>query len=163
MFSTAAPVLAAVKKTMSTYGATSVITVGHSLGAAISLLDAVYLPLHLPTTTTFKSYLYGLPRVGNPAFAAFVDSAASRTAVTHVNNMKDPVPILPGRFLGYAHPAGEIHIQAPGQWYACPGEDNTASTCEVGDVSNLFVADESNHDGPYGAVEMGSATCNLNQ
>jgi predicted lipase len=56
-------VLAAVKKTMSTYGATSVITVGHSLGAAISLLDAVYLPLHLPTTTTFKSYFYGLPRV----------------------------------------------------------------------------------------------------
>jgi predicted lipase len=88
--STATAVLTAVQKTQATYGATTVITVGHSLGAAISLLDAVYLPLHLPSTTTFKSYLYGLPRVGNPAFAAFVDSAASRTSVTHVNNKKDP-------------------------------------------------------------------------
>jgi predicted lipase len=56
-------VLKAVRKTMSLYGSTSVITVGHSLGAALSLLDAVYLPLHLPSTTSFRSYLYGLPRV----------------------------------------------------------------------------------------------------
>jgi hypothetical protein len=60
---TARAVLKAVRKTMSLYGSTSVITVGHSLGAALSLLDAVYLPLHLPKTTAFRSYLYGLPRV----------------------------------------------------------------------------------------------------
>jgi predicted lipase len=62
----AAPaVLAAVKKAISTYGATTVVTVGHSLGAAISLLDAVYLPLNLPSSISFKSYLYGLPRVSH--------------------------------------------------------------------------------------------------
>jgi pimeloyl-ACP methyl ester carboxylesterase len=56
-------VLKVVRKTMSLYGSTSVITVGHSLGAALSLLDAVYLPLHLSKTMAFRSYLYGLPRV----------------------------------------------------------------------------------------------------
>jgi hypothetical protein len=35
-----------------------------------------------------------LVQVGNPLFAAYVDSAASRTNVTHVNNMKDPGTML---------------------------------------------------------------------
>lgn len=66
---------------MSTYGTTSVTMVGHSLGkirysytsklrlpelgpgAAITLLDSVYLPLWLPAGTTFKTVGYGLPRV----------------------------------------------------------------------------------------------------
>jgi pimeloyl-ACP methyl ester carboxylesterase len=90
-------VLAAVQKAISTYGATSVTTVGHSLGAAIALLDAVYLPLHLPSSITFKTVGYGLPRVGNPAFANFVDSAASKVHLTHINNKKDPIPIVPGK------------------------------------------------------------------
>lgn len=62
IFRSAAAVLAAVTTAMSTYKTTSVTTVGHSLGAAIALLDAVYLPLHLPSTTTFKTYGYGMPR-----------------------------------------------------------------------------------------------------
>ena len=36
-----------------------------------ALLDAVYLPLHLPTTTTFATTTYGMPRVGNIAFANY--------------------------------------------------------------------------------------------
>lgn len=165
-------VLAAVTKAMSTYSTKSVTTVGHSLGAAIALLDAVYLPLHLPSTTTFKTYGYGMPRVcyypsstvyyvlhvslqvGNQAFADFVDSATSKVHVTHVNHEKDPVPILPGRGLGFHHPSGEVHIES-NAWYSCPGQDNTNTLCEVGDVPNIFVADVSDHNGPYGAVTMG--------
>jgi hypothetical protein len=37
------------------------------------------------------------------------------------------VPILPGRFLGFHHPTGEIHIQADNSWVSCPGEDNTSA------------------------------------
>ena len=63
---------------MSTYNSTKVTMVGHSLGelmsspaslanptlgAAIALLDAVYLPLQLPTETKFKTVTYGFPRV----------------------------------------------------------------------------------------------------
>ena len=62
--------------------------------------------------------------------------------------------IVPGRFLGFHHPSGEIHIQDSGAWLACPGQDNTNSECIVGDVPNILDGDESDHDGPYNGVEM---------
>jgi hypothetical protein len=58
-------------------------------------------------------------------------------------------------FLGFVHPAGEIHIQASEAWDACPGEDNPSTLCIVGDVPNIFDGDLENHDGPYGGVTMG--------
>lgn len=88
-------------------------------GAALSLLDSVYLPLHLPSGTTFSTILYGLPRVGNQAFADYVDA---NLHVTHINNMKDPIPILPPTFLGYVHPSGEVHITGTLDWEQCPGK-----------------------------------------
>jgi hypothetical protein len=149
---TATEILAAVQQGMSIYQATSVTSVGHSLGAAISLLDAVYLPLHLPSGTTFNTITYGLPRVGNQAFAQYVDAHAH---LTHINNKEDPIPILPGRFLGFHHPSGEVHIQDSGEWDRCPGQDNTDSLCSTGDVPSIFEGNTSDHDGPYDGVEMG--------
>lgn len=100
--------------------------VGHSLGGAIALLDSVYLPLHLPASTVFKTVTYGMPRVGNQAFANYVDahvtSLSGGTGLTHINNKEDIVPILPGMFLGFHHPSGEVHIQDSNAWDACPGE-----------------------------------------
>jgi len=113
---TASSVLAAVQKGMSQFGATKVTIVGHSLGAAISLIDSVYLPLHLPSGTTFQTVTYGLPRVGNQAFADYVDA---HQHLTHINNKKDPIPIVPGRFLGFHHPAGEVHIMDDNSWVSC--------------------------------------------
>jgi len=149
---TAPAVLAAVQKGMSQFGATKVTIVGHSLGAALSLLDSVYLPLHLPAGTTFMSVMYGMPRVGNPAFANWVDG---HEHLTHINNKKDPIPIVPGRFLGFAHPAGEVHIMADNSWVSCPGQDNTSTECEVGDVPNIFDSTPGDHSGPYDGVHMG--------
>ncbi|KAH0836869.1 Alpha/Beta hydrolase protein [Lanmaoa asiatica] len=68
---TASDILSSVQTTISKYGTSSVTLVGHSLGAALSLLDSLYLPLHLPSGTTFQTILYGLPRVGNQAFADY--------------------------------------------------------------------------------------------
>lgn len=150
--STATEVLAAVQTTMSKYGTTTVTVVGHSLGAAISLLDSVYLPLHLPSGTSFQTITYGLPRVGNQAFANYVDA---NLHLTHINNKEDPIPILPGMFLGYVHPAGEVHIEDSGEWAACPGQDNPSTQCIVGDVPMILQGDESDHDGPYNGIEMG--------
>ncbi|KAJ3487874.1 hypothetical protein NLI96_g3231 [Meripilus lineatus] len=115
----AADILAAVRTALSSNNANQVTIVGHSLGAALALIDAVYLPLHLPGVS-FKTVGYGMPRVGNQEFADYVD--AHVTSLTHVNNKKDPVPILPGRFLGYHHPSGEVHIGSNGVWSACPGQ-----------------------------------------
>jgi len=148
----ATQILSAVQTALSSHGASHVTIVGHSLGAAIALLDSVYLPLHLPGVT-FTTVGYGMPRVGNQAFADYVDAHVS---LTHINNKKDPVPILPGRFLGYHHPSGEVHIEDSGAWAACPGQDNTSTQCTVGEVGNIFDGSVGDHDGPYDGVEMGS-------
>jgi len=149
---TATPILAAVQLGMSKFGTTSVTLVGHSLGAALSMLDSIYLPLQLPATTTFRTVLYGCPRVGNQDFANYVDA---HVHLTRINNKEDVVPILPGRFLGFHHPSGEVHIMDDNSWVTCPGQDNTSDECSTGDVSNIFEGKVSDHDGPYDGVEMG--------
>ncbi|KAH9166730.1 Alpha/Beta hydrolase protein [Lactarius sanguifluus] len=109
---------------------------GHSLGAALALLDAVYLPLHLPAGTRVRMVGYGMPRVGNAAFADYVDARAGALALTHVSNRKDPVPIVPGRFMGFAHPAGE-------------GQDNPSTLCTIGEVPDVLHGNILDHLGPY--------------
>lgn len=150
--SAATDILAAVTTAMSKYGTTIVTVVGHSLGGAISLLDSVYLPLHLPAGTSFKTITYGLPRVGNQAFANYVDG---KLHLTHINNKEDPIPICPGMSLGFVHPAGEVHIEDSGEWAACPGQDNPSTQCTVGDVPYIWDGNESDHGGPYNGIEMG--------
>ena len=118
--STATAILSAVNNTLSTKGTSSVTVVGHSLGGALALLDGVFLSLQLPKSVSVKVISYGMPRVGNQLFANFVDSQLSGL-VTHVNNQEDPIPIVPGMFLGFHHPSGEVHIQDSDAWDACPG------------------------------------------
>jgi predicted lipase len=92
------------------HSASSVVVTGHSLGVALALLDSVYLPLHLPAGTRVSMVGYGMPRVSNPALANYVDAMRSSDSaaitVTHINNKKDLIPIVPGRFMGFAHPTG---------------------------------------------------------
>jgi hypothetical protein len=131
-----------------------VVVTGHSLGAALALLDSVYLPLHLPAGTRVSMVAYGMPRVGNPAFADYVDAMDSADSVTvtvtHINNKKDPIAIVPGLFLGFAHPAGEVHIQdSDNSWVSCPGHDNPSQLCSVGDVPNVIQSNILDHLGPY--------------
>ena len=119
---TASAILSAVQKTLSAHGsASSVTVVGHSLGAALALLDGLYLSINLPNAEV-RVIGYGMPRVGNQAFANWVDSSRLSGQVTHINNKEDPVPILPGRFLGYHHASGEVHITDSDAWENCPGE-----------------------------------------
>ncbi|KAJ3494733.1 hypothetical protein NLJ89_g10743 [Agrocybe chaxingu] len=148
---TATTILSAVKTAISAHSAGKVTIVGHSLGAALALLDGVYLPLHI-TGVSFQVITYGMPRVGNQAFADYVDAHLS---LTHINNRKDIVPIVPGRFLGYRHPSGEVHIMNNGQWVSCPGQDNTSTQCIVGAVPNIFASSPMDHIGPYDAITVG--------
>ncbi|KAK0194829.1 lipase class 3 family protein [Armillaria mellea] len=140
---TATLVLSSVSKAMSTYSTNTITVVGHSLGAAIALLDGVFLNLQLPSASvSVKSY--GMPRVGNPQFADYVDQHLS---VSHVNNKKDFVPILPERFLGFAHCSGEKHINDSSVWIDCPGQDNESNQCVVGEVPTILLGNASDHDG----------------
>ena len=150
-------ILAAVLALLEKNSASSVAITGHSLGAALALLDSVYLPLHLPAGTRVSMVGYGMPRVGNTAFADYVDAmhnaANSVTAtVTHINNEKDPIAIVPGQFMGFAHPAGEVHIQDDSDsnsWVSCPGHDNPSRLCSVGEVPNVIQSNILDHLGPY--------------
>ncbi len=118
---TATTILSYVQQTLSAHNASSVTVVGFSLGAALSLLDGVYLRLHLSSSVSVRVIGYGMPRVGNQDFADWVDSHLGGQ-VTHINNREDPIPIIPDRSLGFHHASGEVHITDSGSWENCPGE-----------------------------------------
>ncbi|EJD47789.1 lipase [Auricularia subglabra TFB-10046 SS5] len=149
----AAAILSAVQRTLTAHSGASVTFASHSLGAALGLLDALFLRPHFPASTRFKFVGYGVPRIGNAAFANFVD--ANLPDFTRVNNQQDPVPIIPGRFLGYKHPSGEVHISEQEQWLVCPGQDSTAVGCIIQTEPTIFDGDINNHDGPYDNIHIG--------
>jgi len=152
--STATDVLNAVQSTLDTHGTNNVILASHSLGAATALLDAVFLQLNLPKSISFQVVDFGLPRVGNQAFANYVD--ASGISVTRVINQHDIVPILPGRFLGFVHPSGEVHIEPnTGQFVSCKGQEDESVGCEDELVPTIFEGSIPNHLGPYNGVTIG--------
>ncbi|KAG8731102.1 hypothetical protein FRC11_005140 [Ceratobasidium sp. 423] len=140
----AATKLAAVQSAMASSGTNSITLTGHSLGGAISLLDSLYLSLNLPSAT-IKTVTHGMPRVGNSEFADLIDNKIPD--LSRITNMKDPIPILPGRFLGYAHPNGEKHIVSAGSWVACAGHDNTDKSCTTGVVRTIFNGHSDDHGG----------------
>jgi predicted lipase len=93
--------------------------VGHSGGAAVALLDAVYLMAQLNVGVGKISVIvFGLSRVGNQALADFVDEGIH---VVHIKIREDLIPTLPRMSLGYRLTSGEIHIQDSAAWVSCPG------------------------------------------
>jgi hypothetical protein len=155
--STAKQILAAVKSLMASKGTNKITTVGHSLGGALAVLEGVFFKTQLPSAT-IRVVTYGLPRVGNQEFADWVD--AKIPDLTHITNDNDPIPIVPGRFLGFHHPHGEIHIDDNAVWRACAGQDNTDSQCSTGNTPNIFVGNIVDHLGSYDGVWLGTPFCN---
>ncbi|KAI0366056.1 alpha/beta-hydrolase [Pilatotrama ljubarskyi] len=155
---TAAAILTATKNLISKNGATTVITVGHSLGGALAELDALFFTLNLPSSIHVKSVTYGTPRVGNPTYATLFDSKVPD--FKRINNEQDPIPIVPGRFLGFQHPHGEIHILGAGNAVSCPGDDDaTDSQCTISSVPNITKGNIIDHLGPYEGIYIGTIFC----
>ncbi|KAJ1023495.1 hypothetical protein NDA16_003112 [Ustilago loliicola] len=145
---TADSVLAQVKSALAKNPSAPVLTVGHSLGAAISLFDALYLKRQLPSNTA-RSIVFGQPRTGNKAFANAVD--ANLPGFVHINNGRDPVPRLPPS-IDYQHASGEIWINPANTNTAvtCPGQENENCTRSV----NPFTYDVDDHTGTYFNVHI---------
>ncbi|CAE6505345.1 unnamed protein product [Rhizoctonia solani] len=152
----AAAKLAAVQLAMTSSGTNAITLTGHSLGGAISLLDSLYLSLNLPSAT-IKTVTHGMPRVGNNEFADLIDSKIPD--LSRVTNMRDLVPVLPGRRFGYAHPNGEKHIVSAGSWVACVGHDNADKSCATGAVPTIFHGRSEDHIGPYEGIYIGNEYC----
>ncbi|KAJ3534314.1 hypothetical protein NM688_g7156 [Phlebia brevispora] len=119
---TASTVLAETQRLISEKGADSVLCVGHSLGGALAELDSLFMTLNLQSNIHVKGVTYGTPRVGNSDYVSLFDSKVPD--FTRVNNEKDVIPIVPGRFLGFEHVHGEIHLISPGNAVACSGDDD---------------------------------------
>lgn len=71
-----------------------VISVGHSLGAAIATLDALMLKLNLPSNIEVESVVFGLPRVGDQDFANFIDYMVGHSSLFHTRIPMD-FPLMP--------------------------------------------------------------------
>ena len=96
----------------------SVTVVGHSAGGAVALLDAVLLSAQPSVSVAVHAITFGMPRVGNKAFADLVDQ---RISLVRIINKEDFIPTLPSPRFGYHHPSGEIRIQESGAWVSCLG------------------------------------------
>jgi hypothetical protein len=153
---TRAVIRTAVTNATTKFATKKVTFVGHSLGAAIAMLDAAYFKTNFPSLQ-ISVRSYGLPRVGNADWANWAD--ANLGDHIRITNTEDPIPIVPGRFLGYKHTSGEVHVVNTllqgSQWYTCAGQDNTSPNCSIGDTPNVFGANILDHLGPYDGILMG--------
>lgn len=93
------------------YSSYQTVAVGHSLGGALAALCAAQMKTSVPNASVYL-FTYGSPRVGNEELASYIETVLGwrNFRVTHLN---DPVPRLPGRALGFAHPGPEYSITSP--------------------------------------------------
>ncbi|KAI0630116.1 alpha/beta-hydrolase [Trametes polyzona] len=157
---TADIVMSTVKSGLSSTGFKRVLVTGHSLGAAVASLDAAMLRMALPDDVQVDSVVFGLPRVGNQAWADLFDTLIPN--FIHVSNQNDPVPNVPPHSLEFEHPSGEVHITAvdsksgDATMVDCPGQEN--QNCAAG--NSLLDVSIPNHLGPYFAgISFGGKAC----
>jgi len=159
---TSKSVLDAVEGGIADLNATNVIVTGHSLGAAIGLLDTMFLAKHLDPSINIRTVLFGLPRTGNKEWANFVDKTMQDRKIDFrfFINGADPVPKLPPTTLGFRHPSGEIFQKnntGSIETLQCPGQENENCSASI----SLAKANSVFHGGPYVGVKLGKSTCPL--
>ncbi|KAJ7858289.1 Alpha/Beta hydrolase protein, partial [Mycena leptocephala] len=132
----------------------SVLVTGHSLGAAISLLDAIFLKQQLPSNTSIQVVGFGRPRVGNPVFANWVDSMVRvfpicRAGVKYPSRSSETRTPLSA--------SGEVWIKDNTTTLACDGQENPNCSDTIGVLD--AATGISDHLGPYFGVTMGHGSC----
>ncbi|KAG8777448.1 hypothetical protein FRC12_000365 [Ceratobasidium sp. 428] len=171
---TASVILTTVKDIIAEKQAKTVISVGHSLGGALALLEGLHLRLNMPESINVITRTFGQPRVGNDVFAQFVDQTLPNLA--RVTIKRDVVPVLPPLITLYRHSSGEVHFNAQDVYNSCSGawspdveggkvepyllrfagRDNTNENCSTGQVLTQGI-ELVDHLGPYpGGIRMGT-------
>ncbi|CUA70671.1 Lipase [Rhizoctonia solani] len=145
----------AVQTVLKEHKATKILTVGHSLGAALAMLDGLYMETRLGGSAKVFTRTFGGPRVGNKAFADYFDAKIRDMASSTIEGL-DTTCIKLFTVLvvsGYMHTLGEKHINLKGVWHGCAGQENLNKNCSVGEawinIPNWF-----EHDGPYAGGVM---------
>lgn len=158
-----------VERAVTDFGVHNVLVTGHSLGAAIGVMNGVYLTqLFEGRDVNVTTQVFGLPRAGNSVWADFVDGTIGSNFV-HMHLNHDPVPTVPPRGLfDYTHPSGEIFdsfsfdsivnataARDGSTAVFCPGREN--ENCSAG--NKAFTDNILDHLGPYFTVNIGSLSC----
>jgi hypothetical protein len=75
-----------------------------------------------PPCFVFVSLRDRLILLDHHRLGALADLTTQISDFTRINHDHDPIPTVPGRFLGFQHPAGEVHIVKNGPTVlACAG------------------------------------------
>ena len=104
-----------------------IVFTGHSLGAALSTLAAVYTACRLPKQINILNIHFGSPRVGNDGFKSFVQNNVTNCAIwrcVYEDDIVTKVPPTP--FLGYQHIGNYVKFDRKdgGIAYAFRNDDN---------------------------------------
>jgi len=112
-----------------------IIVTGHSLGGAIATIAAAELAIKAEVQNPVELWTFGSPRVGNPAFANYLDEKYLDKSFRVTHN-RDPVPRLPPVMIGSEHVDCEYWFSSADKWKKCKTED---PTCNAGFyVTNLL-------------------------
>jgi hypothetical protein len=108
------------------YPKAKVIITGHSLGGILATFAALDVKSILSPKTDLSFYTFGCPRPGNDDFADYVMTVFPNGDYSRVTHLKDLVPHVPSKNLGYKHAGQEI-------WYYSPiVGDLSFAVCENG-------------------------------
>lgn len=122
---------------------------GHSLGGALATL--AYTDLKASGVPVRTAYTMGAPRVGNSAYANFIDaiSGASSSALgshIRITHNTDGVPGLPTQAMGFQHSSSEIFqldnaagTQSAETTFRCFGQE--AADCSRGSAQGFINGD----------------------
>jgi len=149
----AADVMPAIKKYKDQFHESRVTVIGHSLGAAIGLIASMDVQYRIDCGL-YKSYLFGLPRVGNAAFADVVDKTIGHKLHWFVSG-RDWVPSMPPREFGYQHPSNYVWIYPANttNWKLYPGQENVHGFPTVSQEWGSF----DDHQGVYFHTQIGAS------
>ncbi|KAF7729623.1 hypothetical protein EC973_003996 [Apophysomyces ossiformis] len=134
---TAATIVPTMQDQITKYPDYEIVTGGHSLGGAQSLLAALdlYQRDKRFNAKNMKVVTAGGPRVGNPEFAYYVDSTG--IPFTRIVHERDVVAHLPPEAMGYLHPGVENWIyKEPSHVHIC--ESNLESNKCSNSIAPLY-------------------------
>ncbi|KAJ2568333.1 hypothetical protein IW140_003971 [Coemansia sp. RSA 1813] len=125
------------------YPSYKVVFTGHSLGGAESVLCAVdVLKQHPRLKDRVHIYTYGMPRIGNQAWANAIDGLG--IPIYRVVYENDLVPHIPFQWLGYQHFSNEVWIHNNKTVFC--GPESESPQCSAGvSLADYSVPDHSQY------------------
>jgi len=137
----ASNVISVVERELEIHPGYSIVSTGHSLGAAIASISGLSLKANF-LNATVKMYTFGQPRTGNSGYATLVEDMLGRSNMFRAVHTFDGVPTIIHQKLGYRHHATEFwqfeELPSPAHVKEClAAEDPSCSNSIVSSGINI--------------------------